>query len=348
MEKLKNVYGKLLMLALVMMCAGGILASGSNVYGATATDGLKGKYIYTGEGDTMYKVNTQNGKAKKAFKIKKLKDYNGLYGNAYYYKGYLYFVADLYLGTDSANLYICRCKPNGKGFKKLARGYSFRINGKKIYYIKQKDKGEYFVNVGITSMKLNGKGKKVIKSSKSIRGFDFNGNKILYTLNNKIYQMNKNGSSIKSLSLTNNNINTYVDGDYVLYTKFVKTGTSYGSDVGYYEEHVYGLKDGTDVTVCKGTEDESAEIQLFENGVVYYSFYDSGTITLYKYELSTGETSKVKKFKDKSWLTMRYVSDKVIVSEECDAEWTSTYNAGIYSYNLKTGKKRVIKKFVMS
>ena len=137
-----------------------------NLYAAgNAATSSHGYYMYYAVGNDLYRMNTKTGANKK---IRKISQVSKIYDISYY-KGYLYFTGDTYVGTDGSECYICRTKKNGKGFQKLGPGYKAKVYNNRIYYVKASiytDEGgsSQTETVGINRMKLNGKGKKSIAS----------------------------------------------------------------------------------------------------------------------------------------------------------------------------------------
>ena len=131
----------------------------------TAAPAYNGKWTYYAVYNTIYKLNSETGTAKK---VKEVRDASFV-TDISYYNGYLYFSTNYYQGSDSSDYYVCRMEADGTSFKKLGRGCRPVIYDKKIYYLQTKhvntEEGSYDDVKGIAVMSLSGKNSKLLVKS---------------------------------------------------------------------------------------------------------------------------------------------------------------------------------------
>lgn len=128
----------------------------------TAAPAYQGKWTYYAVGDTIYKLDSKAGTAKK---VKQIKNAFSI-GDVSYYNEYVYFTMNYYQGTDGSECYVCRMKTDGSGYQKLSRGSNPVICNKQVYYMKLQHKMdgdmEYDDLTGIGRMSLNGKNSRLL------------------------------------------------------------------------------------------------------------------------------------------------------------------------------------------
>ena len=254
---------------------------------AKQASAANGATAYFAVDDTIYSLNTKTGTYKK---IKKLgKPY--YISDISYYKNYLYFTGNYYLGSDGQDTYICRIKTNGTGFKKIAPGQRPCVYGGKIYYVQCKaisyGAGTYTLCTGIGRMSLTGSGKKTITNFPTNISFAqmvVAKNRIFYCNAGKLYSCSLTGGSSKSHGaaqslLTDGTAAYYVSGGYVCK---ITTGGKI-----------------TQLLPVKSSRYSTYTTILgIRNGYLYLSdnpYAPSGS-KFYKYKLSTKKTSNINNY----------------------------------------------------
>ena len=165
MKALKKMWYVLLIVVMIVPVIPAVQAGAAS---KTPAPAYHGKWTYYAIYNTVYKLDSQDGTAKK---VKEVKDVN-IISDISYYDGYLYFTANYYYGTDASDYYVCRMKENGTSFEKLGRGFRPVIYNKKIYYFKTRhvnnEEGQYDETTSISEMSLTGKNSRVlVKNSAS-------------------------------------------------------------------------------------------------------------------------------------------------------------------------------------
>lgn len=289
MKKMKKMLYVLLIVVLIMPV---IPAVSVEAAAKTPAPAYNGKWTYYAIYNTIYKLNSQDGTAKK---VKELKDV-GRISDISYYDGYLYFTSDYYYGTDASDYFVCRMKANGTSFEKLGRGFRPVVYNKKIYYLKTKhvqdqDGGYYDETTSISVMSLTGKNSKVLVKNSDTNYFRWD----LGVVNGKVYYEKYIASS-----------NSYAAMSYdiksgkteKLFTKaedmqLVSGDASYlYYNIGYDTVAVYEIKTGK---LYDKQYSGSVFVLGGKNGTAYFSRYD--TRSTYAYDVKADKVTTVIKNK---------------------------------------------------
>lgn len=284
----------------VMMLLPVIPAVSTEAAVKTAAPAYHGKWTYYAVYNAIYKLNSEDGTAKK---VTEVKDASFL-SDISYYDGYLYFAADYYGGTDGSEYFVCRMKEDGTSFERFGRGFSPVIYDKKIYYLQVKRVQEadsaYDDVKGIAIMSLTGKNSKLLVKKSGVNYMSWNmgvtAGKVYYTkylassekYAAMVYDL-KTGKTQKLFTKTSDIEYINADASYVYYSMDGFDGDS----IGVYEIATGKLSEKTytgAVSVLEG-----------KNGTVYFSRYD--TRAVYAYDAVKNKVSTVIKNKYLSSMT---------------------------------------------
>ena len=156
-----------------------------------------GKYAYFAVQNSIYRLNTSSGSAKKIRTF----DQMASIGKISYYKGYLYFSANLRAEDDGSDHRIYRVTKQGRKLKELAYGTHPRIYNGKLYYAAALNAGNEEVPesviYGIARMSLTGKKRELLVEFPEERNWVFDleviGGRIYYEAENTLYSVKTNG-----------------------------------------------------------------------------------------------------------------------------------------------------------
>lgn len=312
-----------------------------------AAPAYQGKWTYYAVGDTIYKLDSKAGIAKK---VKQIKNAFSI-GDVSYYNGYVYFTTNYYQGTDGSECYVCRMKTDGSGYQKLSRGSSPVICNKQIYYMKLQHKMdgdmEYDDLTGIGRMSLNGKNSRLLVKKANGQYMDWSltaaGGKLFYvtwsetstaalmSYNLKTAKKEKVYQSSEGLSLAGGD-QSYLylcftgSDDTTLVVYDLNTGKQYKKSVD------------NDVTVAGG-----------RNGVLYFSRYT--TNATYAFHAKKGTVTTVLKNKRVQGMTFsKYgyqVANVVLTQEQFEASGYR-YDMAIARVKLNGTGYKTLKKYYVS
>lgn len=246
----------------------------------TAAPAYHGKWTYYAVYNTIYKLNSEDGTAKKVKKVKEA----SFVSDISYYDGYLYFSANYYPGTESSEYYVCRMKEDGTSFERLGRGHKPVVYEKNIYYLqikRIKEADEWYDGVkGIAVMSLTGKNSKLLVKNSELNYVRWN----MGVTAGKVYYSKYLASAEKYVAMS---YDLKTKKTQKLFTKtssidFVNADSSYvyysmegvdGDRIGVYEIATGKLTGKTytgGVSVLGG-----------KNGTVYFSIYDARKVYAY-------------------------------------------------------------------
>lgn len=263
---------------------------------ATAYDGDWTYFSYT---STIYKINSKNGK------VVKVKDLGFYVEDITYYKGYLYFYANISTTYNSSEDYICRMKENGSDYKKLSKGHTFQIYNDRIYYVKTKnivvDKYENLkrdIDISVSSMDLKGKNEKTIVklSNATCENLVITDGKLYYALylsssnRYKLVEYNigsKKRNNIKVVSSKSGEIKLLgADSNYVYFLDECKEEDEYGNTYGY-DLYVYNTKSKKyEIANCSINN-----VCAVQGTKVYYTYDES----LYSFDIKSENDKLIKR-----------------------------------------------------
>lgn len=246
----------------------------------TAAPAYHGKWTYYAVYNTIYKLNSEDGTAKKVKKVKEA----SFVSDISYYDGYLYFSANYYPGTESSEYYVCRMKEDGTSFERFGRGHKPVVYEKNIYYLqikRIKEADEWYDGVkGIAVMSLTGKNSKLLVKNSELNYVRWN----MGVTAGKVYYSKYLASAEKYVAMS---YDLKTKKTQKLFTKtssidFVNADSSYvyysmegvdGDRIGVYEIATGKLTGKTytgGVSVLGG-----------KNGTVYFSIYDARKVYAY-------------------------------------------------------------------
>ena len=286
---------KLLCIVLaVMMLLPVVPAVSAEAAAKTAAPAYNGKWTYYAVYNTIYKLNSETGTAKKVKEVKAAYDVSDIS----YYDGHLYFTANYYGGSDSSEYYVCRMKEDGTSFEKFGRGCRPVVYDKKIYYLQVKHiymgDGAYDDVKGIAVMSLTGKNSKLLVKNSATNYMRWS----MGVTAGKIYYSKYMASAEK-----------YVVMAYDLKTKKTEKLFSSKSDIQFVNadaSYVYFSMDGIDRDSIGIYEIETGKLSEKtytgegyvlggKNGIVYYSRSD--TRSIYAYDMKKNKVTTVMKNK---------------------------------------------------
>lgn len=313
----------------------------------TAAPAYNGKWTYYAVYNTIYKLNSETGTAKKVTAVKDA----SFVSDISYYDGYLYFTANYYAGTDATDYYVCRMKANGTAFTKLGRGYRPAIYDKKIYYLQTKhvnaEYGSYDDVKGIAVMSLTGKNSKLLVKNSETNSMRWNmkvaAGKVYYAkylassekYAAMAYDM-KTGKTQKLFTKTSDIDVVNADGAYVYYSYSVDG--SDGDIIG-----VYNISSGK---LSEKTYTGGVAVLGGKNGTVYFSGYDARTV--YSYDAVKNKVSTVIKNKylsSMTWSKSGYHVFQYSMTQEEFEKSGYQYDVAMVCMKLDGTGYKVLKKF---
>lgn len=329
MKKMKKMLYVLLIVVLIMPV---IPAVSVEAAAKTPAPAYNGKWTYYAIYNTIYKLNSQDGTAKK---VKELKDV-GRISDISYYDGYLYFTADYYYGTDASDYFVCRMKANGTSFEKLGRGFRPVVYNKKIYYLKTKhvqdqDGGYYDETTSVSEMSLMGKNNRVLVKNNET-------NYLLWSFgvaNGKVYYQRyiassgqfaamscdiKSGKTKKLFTKSDDIQIVGTDASYLYYSIAQDT-------VGVYE-----MKTGNLYTKHY---DDSVNVIGGKNGTAYFSRY--GTHSTYAYHARKDAVTTIIKNKLLTGMTFSKSGYHVVQNTMTQEE----FEASGYQYDMAISRMKI-------
>lgn len=289
MKKMKKLLYVLLIVVLIMPVIPVVPVKAA---AKTPAPAYNGKWTYYAVYNTIYKLNSQDGTAKK---VKEFKDVCRI-SDISYYDGYLYFTADYYYGSDASDYFVCRMKANGTSFEKLGRGFRPIIYNKKIYYLKTKhvkdqDGGYYDETTSVSEMSLTGKNSRVLVKNNET-------NYLLWSLgvaNGKVYYQ-KHLASPDQYAAMSYDIKSgkteklFTKADDIQLVNADASCLYY--NIGYDTVGVYEIKTGKLYAKHYNT---SVHVIGGKNGIAYFSRYD--TRSTYAYDAKENKVTTVIKNK---------------------------------------------------
>ncbi len=312
-----------------------------------AAPAYQGKWTYYAVGDTIYKLDSKSGTAKK---VKQIKNAFSI-GDVSYYNGYVYFTTNYYQGTDGSECYVCRMKTDGSGFEKLSRGTNPVIYDKQIYFLRIKHQvseyNEYDDVMGIYRMSLNGKNSKLLVKNKKDQYMMWS----LGVADGKVFYVSRSDTTGYTLM-------SY-DLKKATKEKIYKSSDSLGlvdSDRSYLylsiEEAdkntviVYDLSTGKQY---KKSVDNDVTVAGGRNGVLYFSRYT--TNATYAFHAKKGTVTTVLKNKRVQGMTFsKYgyqVANVALTQEEFEASGYR-YDMAIARVKLNGTGYKTLKKYYVS
>lgn len=330
MKKMKKLLYVLLIAVLIMPVIPAIPTAAATT--KTPAPAYNGKWTYYAIYNTIYKLNSQDGTAKK---VKEVKDVAYI-SDISYYDGYLYFTSNYYAGSDASDNFVCRMKTNGTSYEKLGRGYRPAIYNKKIYYLKTKhvqtqDGEVYDQTTSVSEMSLTGKNSRVLVKSNET-------NYLMWSLgvaNGKVYYQRyidsskqyaamsydiKSGKTQKLFTESDNIQIVSADASYLYY------------NIGYDTVGVYEIKTGK-----LYTKHYSDTIHVIggKNGTAYFSRYDThSTYAFYAKENKVTTLIKNRLLSDMTFSKSGYhVVEYTMTQEE--------YEASGYKYDMAMARMKI-------
>ena len=327
----------------VMMLIPVIPAVSTEAATKTAAPSYNGKWTYYAVYNTIYKLNSEAGTAKKVTEVKDA----SFVSDISYYDGYLYFTANYYVGTDASDYYVCRMKADGTAFTKLGRGFRPAIYDKKIYYLQTKhiidEYGAYDDIKGIAVMSLAGKNSKLLVKNSETNYMRWDmvvaAGKVYYAkylassgkYAAMVYDM-KTGKTQKLFTKASDIEVVNADASYVYYS----IGGSDGDIIG-----VYNISSGK---LSEKTYTGGVAVLGGKDGTVYFSCYDKRAV--YAYDAVKNEVSTVTRNKYLSSMTWSksgyHVFQYSMTQEEYEA---SGYDVAMVRMKLDGTGYKVLKKF---
>lgn len=339
-----KIMKKLLCIVLtVMMLLPVIPAELAEAAAKTAAPAYNGKWTYYAVYNTIYKLNSETGTAKK---VKEVRDASFV-TDISYYNGYLYFSTNYYQGSDSSDYYVCRMEADGTSFKKLGRGCRPVIYDKKIYYLQTKhvntEEGSYDDVKGIAVMSLSGKNSKLLVKSSATNFMRWSigatAGKIYYTKylasTDKYVAMTydlKTGKTEKLFTKASDIEFVNADASYVYYNMSGFDGDSVG---------VYKIETGA---LAEVTYPHGICVLGGKNGKAYFSRYD--TFSTYAYDSVKNKVTMVISNKYLSSMIQSKSGYYVFQSSMTQEEFEKTgYDVAMVRMKLDGTGYKILKKY---
>ncbi len=344
MKRLKKMFAASFLLLMILAFLPAVSTQAATP--KSAAPAYNGKWTYYSVLNTIYKLNSETGSAKKVKTISSAFTVSDIS----YKSGYIYFTANYYMGTSTTENYVCRMKTNGSGFKKLTRGYSPTVYNNRIYYVKVKheddNSGVYYDKpLGIYSMKLNGSNKKAIKKSSESAFFLISKGKIYYKLgywSKTVYCYNISKKTTSVISSINFDLEQ-TDGNYI-------AGKYYDTVSKRDILRVYNTSTGSVKTI---TSNSLIFVLAIKNHKVYYVC--NGTYPTYKYccyNIKTGKTSLLssskRRYSDITLSKSGYCPVTVLLSYEETKKYNYKYNIAAGRFKLDGKKLKLLRKYFVS
>ncbi len=243
---------------------------------------LYGNKIYYSVLNKIYCVN-KNGSGHKLVISEKNVD---TFSSLNVHKGYIYCIADFAYGPGVSNEKLIKIKLDGSELDVLDVATKAMVVNNTIYYNKGKhieeDGDAYTANIGIYSMKLNGRKRKALIKSDNVSLLGCIGKKLYYTTDySKLYEADLNTSEASRRYITDDNV-IAISGDYV-YKKLYND-----TSVDIYRVNIYSGVDEKFTTLSESSGDVT-----FSNNYMYYTS-DYGR-KINKMNLNTKKVKCIKK-----------------------------------------------------
>ncbi len=338
---------KLFVLSLFLMIAACLPAISSQAATPkTAAPAYNGKWTYYAVENTIYKLDSQTGSAKKVKTISS----TCYISDISYKSGYLYFTANDYMGSDASENFICRMKTNGSGYKKLTRGYHPSVYNGRIYYIalkhtKDKNGYESDQSLGIYSMKLNGDKKTVIKKGSQYPSFLISKGNLYYKLSyssKSIYCYNIAKKTTAKVSAITFDLEQ-TDGNYL-------AGKNYDNSSQNDILRVYNTSNGSVQTVAASRI--LFVLAIKDNKVYYVNGAGYPTYKYCCYNIKTKKTtvlsSTKRSYRDITLSKSGYCPVTVTLSTEEMKKSNYRYDIAAGRFKLNGTKLKLLRKYFVS